>query len=362
MLYGGSALVALIAGIYLCLRKGNAIAADVTPPVSLRRWAAAFFAVLAFGHIWWYLFYIYSGDLHSASYLVVAMLDCTGLLTTIAGTLFAMLQDRKRPVWPLVTAAIPYAVLLVLNIVYPAGHFQEIALIYILLVYALFTVYMVFAVRQYGRWLRDNYADLEHKEVWQSYVLVIVILIAIISYGFDGRNITICNLVQAIGLMIVGLLLWRVETLPQLENNLAEQACIPSEPEISQEPALPTQEQQPLVIPSYIEELLDKRCVSTQLYLKHDLTLLQLAQTLGINRFYLSQYFSRQGTTYNAYINNLRINHFMNLYRETTAAGQPIVAQQLASESGYRSYSTFSLAFKQRMGQSATAWMHETAR
>ncbi|MBQ8949050.1 MAG: AraC family transcriptional regulator, partial [Prevotella sp.] len=72
---------------------------------------------------------------------------------------------------------------------------------------------------------------------------------------------------------------------------------------------------------------------------------------------YLSQYFSRQGITYNIYINNLRINHFISRYQKAVADGQPIVAQQLASESGYRSYSTFSLAFKQRTGQSVTAWM-----
>ena len=97
-----------------------------------------------------------------------------------------------------------------------------------------------------------------------------------------------------------------------------------------------------------------------QLYLRHDLTLLQLAQSIGTNRLYLSQYFSTQGTTYNAYINDLRIYHFMRLYREAIQTGQPIIAQQLAKESGYRSYSTFSLAFKQRMGQSVSAWMHET--
>lgn len=123
------------------------------------------------------------------------------------------------------------------------------------------------------------------------------------------------------------------------------------------------QAQQPLAIPSNIEQLLAERCVATQLYLQHDLTILQLSQAVGINRFYLSQYFSRRGTTYNAYINDLRINHFMSLYREAIAqAQQPIIAQQLAIDSGYRSYSTFSLAFKKRMGKSVTAWMRETAK
>ena len=41
MLYGASAMVALNACIYLLFRKSNAISPDVTPPLPLRRWAAA---------------------------------------------------------------------------------------------------------------------------------------------------------------------------------------------------------------------------------------------------------------------------------------------------------------------------------
>ena len=361
ILYGGVAMVAFVACIYLCLRKGNAFAADVTPPKLLRRWAAAFYGVAFLSHIWWALFVIFSGDVHSVSCVAVAVLDCVMLVTTIAGTLFAMLQDRKRPIWPVVTAIIPYAAFLVLYIVYPNSPFVDIATAYILLIYVLFIIYMVFAVRQYGRWLRDNYADLEHKEVWVSHVLVVVFLLLIISDGVNVGDIVVCYLEQFIQLVLFGLLLWRLETLPQLENTFVEQACSPI-PEASQEPDVLTQAQQSLTIPSNIEELLAERCVGTQLYLQHDLTLHQLAQAVGTNRSYLSVYFSSRGTTYNAYINDLRINHFMSLCRKTTAAGQPTVALQLAKDSGFRSYSTFSLAFKQRKGQSVTAWMREMAK
>lgn len=340
ILYGGAAVSSLIACIYLLLRKGNAFADGITPPLQLRRWAAAFFAVTFLGHIWWLLFYLYSGDVYSISCMVVNMLDCLGLMTTIPGTLLAMLQDRKRSIWPVVIATIPCAVFLGLNVAYPDHYFFNMAVLYVLLVYLAFTIYMVFAVKKYGRWLRDNYADLEHKEVLYSHVMVIVILLLIITYGFDGDNITISYIVQITEIPLFGLLLWRVETLLQLENSPVEQ--------------------QPVNIPSNLEQLLDERCVGTLLYLQHDLTLQQLAQAIGTNRYYLSQYFSRQGITYNAYINNLRINHFVNLYHESVAARQQVTAQQLASDSGYRSYSTFSLAFKQRMGQSVTAWMRET--
>ena len=362
LLYGGAAMTALIAGIYLCLRKGNAFAPDITPPLVLRRWAAAFFGAVFMSHFWWALFYICSNDFNSVSCAVVAVIDYMSLLTTISGMLFAMLQDRRRPVWPIVMGTIPYGVFLALNVAWPGGLFLNIAVAYLLLFYLAFTVYMVFAVRQYGRWLRDNYADLEHKEVWASHVLVIVILLILIIDGFNFGNLIVGYLVQFIEFAFFGFLLWRIETLPQLENVATEQTGCPMAEEPFQEPFHPTHARQPLTIPSNIEQLLEERCVGTQLYLQHDLTLLQLARAIGTNRFYLSQFFSRQGITYNAYINDLRINHFMRLYREATEAGQSITAQHLASDSGYRSYSTFGLAFKQRMGKSVTAWMRNPAK
>jgi AraC-like DNA-binding protein len=126
---------------------------------------------------------------------------------------------------------------------------------------------------------------------------------------------------------------------------------------------MPTQPEQPLADPINIdvdqmEQLLKERCEATRLYLENDLTLQMLAQAMGTNRSYLSQYFSRQGITYNTYINSLRINQFISRCRELSAAGQDIPIQQLALESGFGSYRTFSRAFLQRTGKSVTVWMN----
>ena len=393
-LYGGSAVASIIACIYLCLRKSNAIAPDITPPLTLRRWAAALFASTFFSHVWWLLLYIYSRDIHSVIYVVTAVIDCMSLLICFAGTLLSMLQDRKRSVWPLIVAIIPYAVLLALSI--PYSHFFDIAIVYILLVYVLFTIYMVFAVRQYGRWLRDNYADLEHKEVWTSHILVFFLLLLIISYGFSDSDIIVGYFLQFISFALFAFLLWRVETLPKLEaipedqeedlfHAEGQQPCIiadlavqatslsydaenlqAEEPAETEDDELLIQGRQPLNISqamlNSIEHLLTKHCVNKKMYLQHDLNVHQLAQAIGTNRSYLSMYFSSKNTTYNAYINDLRINHFTKLFLQAVADQQSvIVAQQLARESGYQSYSTFSHAFKQRMGQSVTAWMRKTS-
>ena len=368
ILYGITGVIPFIAAVYLLLRRGNAFAPDITPPLSLRRWAASFFAAAALGHVWWFLFYIYSRDLQSASYVVIGMLDCLTLLITIAGTLFAMLQDRKRPIWPAFAALTPFLALGVLQILYPEGPFFPIAGVYIISLYVIFAIYMVYAVRQYGRWLNNNYADLENKKVWLSQVVSLACLLLFIFYALvDEDTYYLIYILHIVELVLFGLLLWRVETLPLLDIPSTEEVyTAPDSETTAQEPDDAPQAQRPSVLTNIdlaqIEQLLTKLCVETQLYLQHDLTLQQLAQTIGTNRFYLSQYFSRQGITYNTYINNLRITHFISRYQELSAAGQTIIAQQLAKDSGYRSYSTFSLAFKQRTGQSVTVWIRETAK
>ena len=346
MLYGGAAVAALIACIYLVLRRGNAFAPGLTPPVRLRRRTAAFFAVSCLGHIWWVLFDLYSGNVYSVFCVVVATIDSMSLLATLVGMQLSMLQDHKRKVWPVVMAGVPYPVFLALNVVYPGRNLINIGIAYILLMYVLFTVYMVFAVRKYGRWLRDNYADLEHKEVWISQLLVGAILILTIVYGFDTGDLTIAYVVQLIETALFGLLLWRVETLPNLQE---EQSAPLVYREVQRDGA-------------NIEQLLAELCVAKQLYLQHDLTLHQLAHAIGTNRTYLSQYFSCQGITYNTYINNLRIDYFMDHYCKVQDDQHPITVRRLASESGYNSYSTFSLAFKQRVGESVTIWMRKMSK
>ena len=227
---------------------------------------------------------------------------------------------------------------------------------------------MVYAVRQYGRWLNNNYADLENKKVWLSQVVSLACLLLFIFYALvDEDTYYLIYILHIVELVLFGLLLWRVETLPLLDIPSTEEVyTAPDSETTAQEPDDAPQAQRPSVLTNIdlaqIEQLLTKLCVETQLYLQHDLTLQQLAQTIGTNRFYLSQYFSRQGITYNTYINNLRITHFISRYQELSAAGQTIIAQQLARDSGYRSYSTFSLAFKQRTGQSVTVWIRETAK
>ena len=361
MLYAVVMAMAALASIYLLFRRGNAFAADVTPPRRLRRWTAAFFGVIAAGHLWYLpAAVLTSDDDIMLSLLIGALLDCMLTIPLTLVVMLCMLQDRRRPLCPVGVMVAP----LVVGIAVYIGSRSEGMLPwlygYFLLAAVGFTIYMVCAVRQYGRWLRDNYADLEHKEVWQSFLVLTVIMLMFSYYIVGYGGMTYEYIVQMCGLVLIGYLLWRVETLSDLTVSqplpIEEETPAPVSPPEDDSPSSET-----LSDAAYekIASLLQQYCVDTQLYLQHNLNISQLAQALGTNRTYLRLYFVHQDTNYNAYINDLRIRHFVRLYSEAVAAQRFFTVQELASQSGYHSYNTFALAFKQRMGKSVTEWKQD---
>jgi AraC-like DNA-binding protein len=208
-----------------------------------------------------------------------------------------------------------------------------------------------------------------------------------VYYVTGYGSITYEFIVQVCGIAMVAYLLWRVETLqdlsfqPMADGDIALAEAQRAAAEAAEAAAeadddtldgdgdaldgdggrpQPAEGLSEAVIQE-IGKLLHDRCEGNKLYLQTDLTSVQLAQALGTNRTYLGMYFSSQGTTYNAYINTLRINYFIELFRQVSAAaeGQSIQAKHLANRSGYRSYRTFSVAFKQRTGQSVKDWITE---
>ena len=361
MLYAVVMAMAALASIYLLFRRGNAFAADVTPPRRLRRWTAAFFGVIAAGHLWYLpAAVLTSDDYIMLSLLIGALLDCMLAIPLALIVMLCMLQDRRRPLWPVSVMVAPLVVGMVVFVVTRSNVLLPWLYGYFLLMAVGFTIYMVRAVRQYSRWLRDNYADLEHKEVWQSFLVLAVIMLMFSYYIVGYGGMTYEYIVQMCGLVLIGYLLWRVETLSDLTVSqplpIEEETPAPVSPPEDDSPSSET-----LSDAAYekIASLLQQHCVDTQLYLQHNLNISQLAQALGTNRTYLRLYFVHQDTNYNAYINDLRIRHFVRLYSEAVAAQRFFTVQELATQSGYHSYNTFALAFKQRMGKSVTEWKQD---
>ena len=371
ILYSAVTTMALLASFYLLLRRANAIAPHITTPQRLRRWTGVFFASIGVNHLWYMpIFFLSSSDDILMTDLVGALLDSLTIIPLAIVVLFAMLQDRRRPLWPVAVMVMPIVVGNAWSLATRSYVLLPILYVYFLLMGIGLSIYMAHALRQYGRWLRDNFADLEHKEVWQSFVVLAAMLLMFGTYALTNEGSAYLYAMLVASTILICYLLWRVETLSDLSTQVqsdtaiavddaAEEALTTENVEVNN---LPTSNRptSPLGLSKNIGPLLKQHCEEAQLYLQYDISLTQLATLIGINRSYLSKHFASQGITYNGYINGLRIQHFVNLYHEAAASHQSVTAQQLAYQSGFRSYNTFSIAFKKKMGMNATEWMRLT--
>ena len=111
MFYASVAILSLMASCYLLFRRANAIAPDVMSPLRLRRWTAAFFAAMTLCHLWYLpTYYLPSSDDMMLSFLIAGLLDCMTVIPLTIVVLLVMLQDRRRPLWPVAVMVAPLAV------------------------------------------------------------------------------------------------------------------------------------------------------------------------------------------------------------------------------------------------------------
>jgi AraC-like DNA-binding protein len=197
-------------------------------------------------------------------------------------------------------------------------------------------------------------------------------------YVSGASGMTYEYIIQASGIILICYLLWRVETLQTLETHHRPLSVSEGSSQTQEQASelstslregagesLSEESQESLSLDALLSArndigpLLKQYCEEPQLYLKHDISLNELATMIGTNRTYLSNYFSLQGITYNTYINALRIQHFVTLCQKKAAANETITLRELVRDSGFRSYNTFNTAFKQNMGTTVTVWLHK---
>ena len=220
MLYGGVTFFALLACLYLLFRRGNAfVGEEIKSSRVLRRWTAAFMAAVVASHVWWVLLGTqFLANDRLVRNIIAITLDHITFVPLMMCVLIRMLQDRRRPLWPLIPLFAPIAVLAVVCIVTHVDVFWSVMEYYTVLLAVLFIIYYVRTLRQYGRWLLDNYADLERKEVWQSLLLLAFILFVHMAYTNNEGTLFMEYLAQVNTIVIIAFLLWRVETLQELES------------------------------------------------------------------------------------------------------------------------------------------------
>ena len=258
-----------------------------------------------------------------------------------------ILVELCRPGWIktrwMVMTEVPFVVMSLLYVL-TQSHLFYMLLWLLSLAYGLWCiVWVVHDLPRYHRWLKNEYSYQEninlHWLIGVTLLFFIILCIWVVDCIYPSTLIdTIYILSSLVGWMVVCYFINRQE--------LVIKEVIDSLPTETAEPLAPaaadgeTEESDNERI-KLLSEQLEKLFTVDKVYLEPRLRLVDLAQKLGTNRTYLSNFFNKERqTTFYEFVNGYRISHSENLLT-TTDYTLDVVAEL----SGFNSLSTFRRAF-----------------
>lgn len=243
------------------------------------------------------------------------------------------------------------------NLSHPTVLFRLMAAVCIVLLDGILffiTLRMYFRHRKFISQTYSYEEDINLDWILESLFLFAIFGIADLMWVIDDSVITkaVFNIVAIVLICRLFWLGFRQEAVPVLTSD--ECNAHDSSPETTAESCgtlslSPAQQDK-------IGKLLDNCLNNSELFLNPNLNLNDVAEALGTNRTYLSQYINGSlNTTFYEMVNQTRISHVLKLLNENP--NQTI--EQLLESSGFKSRSVFYKYFKQAVGKSPSAYLKE---
>lgn len=363
--------ILIMMAVYLLTSRRNAFGSELVTDQRLRRKAGRLIFIYTLIYLANIPMVLWLADDLQLLQMASVTVDMTIWCPVVLHFLLELLQDRRH--WDNRLLLISMLAVMPLTGWLLTGHTWWKWAVYGMYIaeVVFFIGWYIRAAIAYRRFLADNYADLEHKEVTWSWIILSSMFFSLINYLlmlFQG-NMQICVALSYIfhlaDILFIGIIVWYIDHQQILEPLTAEAVAeeLAMEEEADTDDTSNMLTNQPTkddIIVIKTGALLRKHCEEAQLYLQHDLSLKTVAQVCNTNRTYLGRYFASQGLTYYTYINKLRINHFQSLYREALKGeNTPPTLQQLSIDSGFVSYNTFSRAFLACTGISVRQWLEQ---
>ncbi len=361
--------------VYLLVSKRNAFGSEIVTDQRLRGKAGRLIFIYVLIYLANIPMVLWLADDLQLLQMITVTVDMTIWCPVVLHFLLELLQDRRR--WDNRLLLISVLAVMPLTGWLLTGHTWWKWAVYGMYIaeVVFFIGWYIRAAIAYHRFLADNYADLEHKEVTWSWIILSSMFFSLINYllMLFQSDMQICVALSYIfhlaDILFIGIIVWYIDhqqVLEPLAEESVEEVQKSQEAEAVETEAMETTNTHEVpalrkdIIIYKTGELLRKHCEEAQLYLQRDLSLKTLAQACHTNRTYLGLYFASQGITYYIYINKLRIDHFQSLYREAMKEeSTTFTLQQLSKDSGFLSYNTFSRAFVSCTGISVSKWQEQ---
>ena len=367
--------ILIMMAVYLLTSRRNAFGTELVTDQRLRRKAGRLIFIYTLIYLTNIPMVLWLADDLQLLQMASVTVDMTIWCPVVLHFLLELLQDRRH--WDNRLLLISVLAVMPLTGWLLTGHAWWKWAVYGMYIaeVVFFIGWYIRAAIAYHRFLADNYADLEHKEVTWSWIILSSMFFSFINYllMLFQSDMQICVALSYIfhlaDILFIGIIVWYIDhqqVLEPLAEESVEEVQKSQEAEAVETEAMETTNTHEVpalrkdIIIYKTGELLRKHCEEAQLYLQRDLSLKTLAQACHTNRTYLGLYFASQGITYYIYINKLRIDHFQSLYREAMKEeSTTFTLQQLSKDSGFLSYNTFSRAFVSCTGISVSKWLEQ---
>jgi AraC-like DNA-binding protein len=257
---------------------------------------------------------------------------------------------------------IPYVGAMLLFALTHAAWILPAVQIYTLSVSSALLIYLTLSIRRHTKMLRDNVGNMEYFDLrWSTYLIALLFVVQLVwgieslsqqawfSASASDRNLLFDTL-YCILIMIVVLFAMKKIIKQEVFVVSAEE----TEETEAEEPVIVTLANNALINSNIEQIILEKRY-----YQDNTLTLQKLAQYLGTNRQYLSNYINQiKGMTFYDYINDFRLNEAKTLLVGKGTDNQYSL-EDISVMSGFNSYATFLRSFKKKFGQTPSQYLSE---
>lgn len=267
---------------------------------------------------------------------VFVLIDMTAV-PTCAFLLFELTRPGSMTLPRAVLHEIPFLLFILVYVLHPMETLYESAIACAVAYGTVVMLYVLFEIPAYHKRLKQSYSYHERIDLRWLYIILLsfVAFLAVWSLSstyYSELNDTLYYLLTCV---IWSLISYFINRQEQVLGSLTTRSHQDVE-------TAPENEENPHQFTLQLHRIFEEE----HLYLNPKLTIMDLAQAIGTNRTYISNYLNNVlGTTFFNYVNQYRLSYAEQLLRQTKMS-----IEEIADRSGFNSRSTFRRAFLKRFG------------
>ena len=265
--------------------------------------------------------------------------------------------------WQLLLIEVPFVAAMLLFGITQSPLIIMVVQVFTVIASLVLMVYLEYSIKRHTKMLLENLGNIEYFDLRWGAILIALYFGVALVWAFESVSQRDWFTAPVIGinllfdtiycLIIIAVVLFAVRKMVRQKVFVVAEDENDAEEGIALESS-PTQQSKPSIYSDLDKTMLEKRY-----YQDNTLTLQKLAQHLGTNRQYLSNYINQEKhETFYDYINDFRLTEAKAMLDGKGTDNQHSL-EDISVMSGFNSYATFLRSFKKKYGQTPSQYLTE---